>query len=226
MKLACEDLSRPVAFGENSAAVIALEAPAFFRNFVQDLLRQHQTDEGKFVLSDGGEILPLSKNAEIILQPFGLNMNRRKVLTMLYRELAKLASGENFFVKTLELRAAVCAYLSDIAFGTEHKVDFNADFPVEALFGAAEMRFASESGGVLDNLVDYCRLCRVFLRLPLVILAGMGEYFGEEELIGFYRQMEYEKINVLLIERRYAKKLYHEKLYVIDRDLCEVYCDF
>lgn len=226
MKLAFVDLSRVVTFEENFTSVVVLENPRFFREYINELLRQTGGNEGKFVLSDKDKIISVAKNVEVILEPFSLDLNKRKVLAKLYDDLEALANNENFFAKTLEIKSNICRYLLDIALAAEHNIDFDKDFSVKALFTAADFQFIADNFCILDSLVNYCKICHGFLKIPLIVLVNLSNYFSDTELTAFYKQMEYEKISVLILENSYNKKLYNEKLYVIDKDLCEVYCDF
>ena len=100
MKLAYVDLSRPIELDYQKATEWVIESPELFVQYTQMLYQQMEGAEGEFILSENDEILDFSKQAEIILNPFGLDFNDRRIQKKLYSELQKAAYGENAFLDT------------------------------------------------------------------------------------------------------------------------------
>lgn len=225
MKLAYRSLKNPLPLGENAPVVLVLENPVFFRDTISMLLSQLEGYEGDFFLSEKSKELKLSRCAQIVLEPFRLELNQRKVLTKLYESLSQLAAAPGFVEETQAMRTYLSRYLLRLMAESADRLDFNSDFNVTDVLSAASVRF-SDDGGVLERLVAYARLCRDFLGMPILILVGLANYLTEEETAAFYREMEYEKVRLLQIERFCPVKVANELFYVIDGDLCEVRCDF
>lgn len=89
LKLAYVDLSRPIELDYQKATEWVIESPELFVQYTQMLYQQMEGAEGEFILSENDEILDFSKQAEIILNPFGLDFNDRRIQKKLYSELQK-----------------------------------------------------------------------------------------------------------------------------------------
>ncbi len=225
MKLAYRPLQKALPLSENAPMVLVLEDPVFYRDTVSMLLSQMDGCEGDFFLSENNKELKLSRTAQIVLQPFLLELNQRKVLSKLYENLNEVASGPGLIAETQEMKSYLARYLLRLTTESTEHLDFNLDLNVKDILAAANVRF-SQDGGVLEQLVAYARLCRGFLGLPLLILVGIASYFTKEEMQAFYKEMAYEKVRLLQIERFCPVKAAEELFYVIDDDLCEIRCDF
>ena len=107
MKLAYVDLGRPIELDCHRATEWVIESPELFVQYTQMLYRQMESEEGKFVLSENDEILDFPKQAEIILNPFALDFNDRRIQKKLYSELQKTAYGENVFIGHSEINGRI-----------------------------------------------------------------------------------------------------------------------
>ncbi len=225
MKLAYRPLQKALPLGENAPLVLVIENPVFYRETIAMLLSQLEGCEGDFFLSENNKEIKLSRSAAVVLQPFQLELNQRKVLGKLYEQLSQLAAGPGLIGETQAMKSYLARYLLRLTTESVEQLDFNLDFNVKDILTATNVRFSDE-GGVLERLAAYARLCRGFLGFPLLIVVGLASYFTGEELKAFYKELEYEKIRLLQIERFCPVKVAQELFYVIDDDLCEVRCDF
>ena len=80
-----------------------IESPESFSGYVLELSTQIDGNEGQFVLSDKNKELDLAKKAELIFNPFTVDINERKILNKLYMELSDLSKEEEMYIKTVEL---------------------------------------------------------------------------------------------------------------------------
>ena len=81
MKLVHPKLEGQIIFSDEKPCQWVIESPEDFSLYVQELLRQSEGEEGQFVLSDGDKEKDISKYAEVIINPFAVNINDRKILT-------------------------------------------------------------------------------------------------------------------------------------------------
>ena len=75
-----------MALQENCAHHLCIEHPKAYAEIIHHLYRQCDGGEGDAILSDGTKSLSLAKNAVMILEPFSLQFDTRKINTALYNE--------------------------------------------------------------------------------------------------------------------------------------------
>ena len=105
MKLVHPDMQMQIILKEGIVHEWILESPALFSRFVGELVVQADGGEGRFVLSEDMEETKLSKVAEVIVNPFSVDINSRKMLSKLYGELEKTACGDVW------IRIGICSRL-------------------------------------------------------------------------------------------------------------------
>ncbi len=87
MKLVYSDLNLKFEFRENECQVLVVENPKTFSEIVGDFHRQMLGEEDKLVLSENDKVLLLEKNCDLIINPYDLEINNRRVLGKLYQEM-------------------------------------------------------------------------------------------------------------------------------------------
>lgn len=89
MKIVKEQFECPIELEEGKIAVLILEKQEKFTDFVSELKEQLSDNDLGWILSDNGEILPFSKNIELIIDPFATDLNQKRILTKLYSVMGK-----------------------------------------------------------------------------------------------------------------------------------------
>ena len=93
MKLAHPKLAGQLMLNNEKPCVWVIESPEDFLSYTQELYRQCDGEEGRFVLSEEEKEKEISKYAEIIFNPFAVNINDRKVMNRLYFGAVRISGG-------------------------------------------------------------------------------------------------------------------------------------
>ena len=107
---------------------------------MQELFSQQNGEEGEFVLSHKEKELNIAKSVEIIVNPFNVEINGRKILNKLYTELEQLSKSEIMYTKTLELAGKIHEYMLELEQNTEYILEFAMDLDMTALFKTVGIR--------------------------------------------------------------------------------------
>ena len=90
MKLVHPDFFCPMEFVENQIETVIIESPQVLSTYLSELQNQIEgTGEGQWRLSEKGELLQIEKNCNMLLNPFQLDLNNRKIVTALYNMIDK-----------------------------------------------------------------------------------------------------------------------------------------
>lgn len=223
MKIVHPLLERPITFTENEVQVLAIENQHAFTSFVSELVDQTNGSEGDFVFSREDVPVALSKEAEIIINPLNLDCNQRRIVNRLFTILSDLAIGEDFYLETVTLRGAICQYIQKLTEGVPFPLAFNEEPGINDILKAAGVHFDFESSSFLSRLIDYFTVLQDFCHISLFVLVNIKTWLNQDDLLQLYKDAEYKKYTLFLIENSVQKsELPQEVLRIIDDDLCEI----
>lgn len=228
MKLTYSELSSPIILEEGKVVTLVIESAVLFRQFLNELMSQVNNDNGNnFILSKDDKLLQVKKEIEIIFNPLTLDFNQKKIITKIINDLSKVADGEMFFTKTLELKSLIIQYSLKLLDNLEIPISIDADFTIGELLKIVGTKIDIDTTNLIEKILTYFQII-VSLKLASVfVLINVKSYLSIEELIELYKYIEYNKYRVLLLESNSNTSIRHlEQMVLIDKDMCEIINDF
>lgn len=224
MKLVHPYIERQIIFDESKINVLTIENQKLFSEVVQEIISVLNGGNSKFVLSEGMDIINISKVGELCIDIFSCEINSKKSITKLYEILREKSVDEDMHLKTNQILSSIFSYTEDLIFEFgEYELSYNLDTDITNIFKAVDVKFDLSDKTYLEKLLDYVYINSEFLSKKLFIFVNLKSFLLEEELEEFYKMMFYKKINILLLEsfeREY--KFDCEEYYIIDKDLCQI----
>ena len=188
---------------------------------VEQLYEQCLIGEGDFVLSDDNRQLPMEKTAEIIINPFSIDFNSRKIQSKLYSELMEAESGyveERAIIQTL-----IIDYLDKLTHDVPYEMITNElDLDSMKLFKMLDVRVEPQCDSLLEKLIEYTKIIARLLKKKLLIFVSVCNYLDADEIEALYKICSYHKMNMLFIECHERFLSFPVKTYIIDRDKCMI----
>ena len=219
MILAYSKLNLRMEFIENTVNVLVLEDPVQFSEIVYLLKCDEKVLESPFVLSESDKFLQISKEMEIIVDPFSLDFNSRKIQQQLYKEMEIVAT--EFDVEKAEVNGRMLYLIEGIQERLQYQnIAYNLEFSWENLLKLYQVHFEPLCESLLEKLVEYIKIASNLLNLKVIGFVNLKLYLTEEQLHYLYEIAFYNKVNLLLIENIENTQLEEEKLYIVDRDKC------
>lgn len=219
MILAYSKLNLRMEFIENTVNVLVLEDPVQFSEIVYLLKSDEKVLESPFVLSESDKFLQISKEMEIIVDPFSLDFNSRKIQQQLYKEMEIVAT--EFDVEKAEVNGRMLYLIEGIQERLQYQnIAYNLEFSWENLLKLYQVHFEPLCESLLEKLVEYIKIASNLLNLKVIGFVNLKLYLTKEQLHYLYEIAFYNKVNLLLIENIENTQLEEEKLYIVDRDKC------
>lgn len=224
MKLVHPDFFFPIELSEIEIPVLILEDPSCFRKFVWEIRKQVAGGEGQWVFSENNKPLKMAKTCELILDPFALDVNQRKILTSLYDRVEKNVScselllswnkAESYFQNmTEELLSTV----------DEFPLIYRNDISIKEFLKFIDVRFEESTKDILEYMIDYMRMSSEVAGTRLFVLCNLKPFFDSQELGYLYEQALYHKFCLLLVEGYVPdRKEEREKWWIVDKDNCVI----
>lgn len=223
MKLVHPDFFCPIEFEENKIPVLTLENQIIFRNFIEELKHQLQGEEGGWILSEQGKILKLTQYCSMIIDPFSLDINQKKMLMSVYSKLEREVNSTELIVRWNTILSSLFQLSDELMDAVDYELNYRNAIDIIDFFKFMDIHFCKNAESLVEYFIDYCNLTSEVVGKKVFILINIKAYLTNTELIYLYEQAFYKDYKLLLIENKEpeVKNLY-EKITIIDKDGCVI----
>lgn len=224
MRLAHPDFKFQIEFKENSIPVMVIESPRYFREYVQELHRQSQGEKGRFVLSKDWKPIPFEKNMRVVMDVLNLDYKERRLISALYKQLENEAVSSKLYLRTMQMQKEVLGWMEEIDMESPCAIQYGENIDIGGILKILDVGFESQYESFVEYIIHWMEIYREYIKVSCFVLVNARDIFAADELEEFYKAVMYKKLSVLLIENHWnAKKCGGEKIFIIDKDLCEIY---
>ena len=204
---------------ESHVAVLVMERPDTFSDFVYKFAAQCEGSPGDIVLSEDGKILPISKNAVIVSDYYSLDLNSRQIQGRLYQQLNDLA-GDLSIEKSGFTSQGICMMEKLLDMSLFDHVTYDLELDWNNIFKMFKVRIEEDYLTLSEKLISFMRVCKELMGFKLLVLVNLKSYLTGESLHEIYKMANYLDLNILLLEHGESEKVEGEKIYIIDKDKC------
>lgn len=206
---------------ENSLNTIVIENKSQMAIVVEEIFQQCEGLEGGFVLSEKNELVRIDKRIDLVIDPFRLDFNDKKIINRLYQQLGILA--EDFVEDKEKINSSILCMLDNITSGIQYPgIAFNFELDWNNIFKLYGVRLEKDYKNLLEKLVEYIKIQAILTENRVCCLINIRTYLNQKELLELHSVAENQKISLLLIEATEPIKIVDETLYIIDIDQCLV----
>ena len=221
MKLSHPMLNHPIDWEKSKINSFVIENSVMYRNFIRELYDQVSGMKGEFVLSHDCELLDISKNIEMIGNVLDMDMDNKRIISGIVRELTDIAVNEKS-LEINEIYEKINGLISDVIFVSNNDIIFDDINDISHIFKMYNVRPDAENLSLAEKIIMYLELCEKFLNKKIFVLLNLHSFFTKQEMELLLEDIVYRKFNVFLIERYDYNALPQETKRIIDIDLCEI----
>ena len=221
MKLVNAELLLNLDIEENEPSVLIIENPSIMTDVVGQLLELCNSGEGDFILSEDGKQLSFEKTTEVIINPFLIDFNSRKVQSKLYSEL--LEEEMSYVEEKVLIQTLIVEYLDKRIQNVPYEmISYELDLDSLKLFRMFEVRIEPQCNSLIEKMAEYTKILSRLLRKRLLVFVSISNYLDTNELNALYEICNYNKMKVLFIECHELCLPFYTKTYIIDKDKCMI----
>ena len=196
-----------------------IENQQIFTQFLEKLMEKEDDD---FILfSEKGKRLSVHKYIEIIHSPLLIDLNSKRILGYLYKELKEL-SEEWFFMEKEQINSDIINYMDKLVLKVPYPIVFGLDIDVTDLYKIYDVRMDFENLELTQKIIYYIQLEKMLCNTKVLIFVNLKSFLGEEQLQEVYKAAFYNKMQLLLVEFAERGVLCEEKYCIIDKDKCVI----
>ncbi len=220
MILAYSKYGTAIEIKEDSIVSLIVENPRCFAEMVRDIYNQAQGGDGEFLLSERDKVVKIDKNMEVVVNPFGIDFNDRKILNRLYDKL-KTVSME-FDELLSDVDSAAVRFLDAITEQIPYNnIGFDLHIDIAGLLKLYHVQIDSNSCSNLTELLcEYIKVISSLTGVTVLCLVDLKKYVSQSEMEMICKQANYNKISIIFIQASEDYKVENEKTYILDKDLC------
>ncbi len=222
MKLYHPSFEHAISLTEDKANVIIIENEMLFYTFISELKRQVNKADGSFVLSKDNIPINIGDYTDIITDIISFELNGKKILPLIVKQLEAICLNEENFSRTSELICMVENYLLDIADECDCMIELAYDIDVSLLIKSANFRLERSFDNLTEKICEYVRLSAKYLDKRVFVFVNLKQFLNEEQLCELYKFFRYEKYHLVLVEGCVKYSLPNEEQHIIDKDMCVI----
>ena len=220
MRLVNVSYNIDIEFAENCTEIISIEGPDIYTEFIQELISQLDGEAGNFVLSEKNDTLKMDKKVEFISNPFGVDLNEKRIVSKAYNVLRDSAEGLDELRE--KINSSIVNILDEVILRSPYdNFVYNLDLDWNTLFKLYDVKVQFEEGKLVDKLIQYIKMLAELLGIRVVFLLNMSTFLTKYELQELCKSAQYEKVNLVLLEQRELKLTdVKSRSHIIDCDRC------
>ena len=189
---------------------IIFENNVDFRNFIENI-------EDNVIYSENDESLELNKKVIIINNIYDIDINDKKNITFLYKNIVNQLSEkqkESFDKINNELLNVI----KDINNTNDYGIDFEDSFDITKILNLYQVKFCLDEQNYLEKLAKYIEITSRVSKINTFISFSLIRILSEEEVNLLVKELSLNKINLIDFDFQNSKK--EIKYYEIDEDWC------
>lgn len=189
---------------------IIFENNVYFRNFIENI-------EDNVIYSENDESLELNKKVIIINNIYDIDINDKKNITFLYKNIVNQLSEkqkESFDKINNELLNVI----KDINNTNDYGIDFEDSFDITKILNLYQVKFCLDEQNYLEKLAKYIEITSRVSKINTFISFSLIRILSEEEVNLLVKELSLNKINLIDFDFQNSKK--EIKYYEIDEDWC------
>lgn len=219
MKLVNVEYQLMIEFDENRMETLVVEHPVFLADIVGQLCDQFNGEIGGFILSEDEKALSFQKIADLIIDPFHIDLNNRRIINRLYAELGEAAGSA--FVDYAEINAQTVRMIDDIISRSGYTgITYDLESGWEKIFQIHGVRLDDTFETLAEKMIEYIKIMKNLFGTKLFVFVGLHALLTKEQIEHVFRTAEYLKTQMLFIESSEYPPIDGERIRVIDKDRC------
>lgn len=220
MRCNFDDLGVNLLIEEDAISVLVIESTEHFAAIISDLEIQATGMDGKFhFFDDEDEILNIAKAVDVIMNPFALNSNDKRIKNKLYQYFDGIATDECQELMS-DVNANIIRLLETLNNHLEYILCYNLNLDINGLLKLYDVEIDIEEQTLCERILNYCILMKRYCGIKVFCFVNLKLFLSEQQLSELYHDLINNKIFCLMIETVQRVKIEYEKNYILDQDLC------
>lgn len=221
MKLIERELGLEIELEENVISIVVMENVPMRFSVIEELYEQQQGKAGNWLLIDKEKTYAIEKYVEIILEPFSLQLNNKRVKNKLYQDIKKVEE-ECLLSEGFGLHSYICRYIEKLFEQLPYPLKYKQEWNLMEILKAYDVELEEEYSLGCEKLFHYIKLMNEVCGINVFVALNLKKYLSKEQILELHKLVMYSKIYLVLIEFELpdADDFAGDNVYIIDEDRC------
>ncbi|SFB70204.1 type II-A CRISPR-associated protein Csn2 [Butyrivibrio sp. YAB3001] len=221
MRFIYSPYSIDMAWEEHENCILQIENKKVYVDLLSDLYSQIYHGEGEAILSDGEKCIDIKKSTEVILEPFSIDFNNRKIKGKVYQELSTIAL-QNHFLQYNDICSQLQEFMEKLLIEVPYSIAYQSSIVVDELFKAEAVELDYKYESLAEKICIYIKLLSSACGVRAVFFNDMGRFLSDEEMISVFKEAQYDKVSIIDISTQDKNRYMAEGIvhYILDETLC------
>lgn len=220
-QLLCMGFQTPIELDGYSKYVIVYESQTYLCRAIDSLVMGSAGSECEFVLSNDGQIQKICDNSEVIINPFALDVNSKKIITELYKSVSNISITKEYQMRFAEINTEIQKYLYDLTNELDFDIEISSEAAITDFLKIFGIKICSDNDSLLAKIVNYLKAVLQIKKLTFIVFLNINTLLTNKDIFELYKFCEYAQIVPILIEHYVPEHIKDDIIMVLDKDLCE-----
>lgn len=215
-------LETPITLTDEFVQLLIIENPHEFYKFVDMFDCSIKGEESELSFLRNGKPIYPDREGCIICDPFHFDLNDKKVINLLFKNLAELCKYGETQLELSTVNTDIGILFAELFESLPFSLTYS-ELTVEELLKSADVHFEKIYDTLLEKIICYINVMTELKHCGFFVFVNLKSVLCDEELASLYHHCALEKVGLLLIEYGKCRPLSsEEKAIIITEDLCEI----
>ncbi len=185
----------PIIRGVNC---LCIENKSFYQKFVYQLLNGE--GEGNFCLVDDGIMVEdINKYFEIIVNPFSIKLDDKKLVNAFYKELsAQIVADDEVYSEIINKVSEIQNLLESVESDLDFEIETNEN--IADILKYFNVSIKKEGNTLLDNLYQYIDLYSRWIKGNMLLFFNCLSLLDDNAIKELHKYAKYHNISIFFVE--------------------------
>ena len=213
-------MNKPIEANSKGLNSIVIENKKVYYDFVSELIRQSEINEGDFVLSENNEILDFSKNSRVVSNLFNFELGKKDISELL--KYLDVKGNQEFSAEIHEVNKNIGDILDKLLMNESLDI-YQNEFSFMDVLKLAKINVVFDCVELRHRIVEYIQFLREYCSVKLFVICGIYNFISPSELESLVNELICKGLTVLFVDGFvYPEIKMENNSVVIDSDLCVI----
>lgn len=218
-------IDQDIELGNGSIYNLVIQNPQYLRRFLYSLEDQISDGDDFFLLAEKGKQKDLSKEGFIIWNPLKIEVDQKKLDTLIQKDLAVHTTQSQKEEYQLLLQK-INEYIESLSFSYSLPLTFQSELTLQNFLKAVSLSTIEEPEEFLQKILFQIKKIAFGFSFDIFFFLNLHDYLSEDEMKVFIKEMKSMELYPVLISSHLPSyKIDDEFVIIIDQDLCELHID-
>jgi len=187
---------------ESYYPILIIESKTLMYKVIKDIKNQLNNEYGDFVLSQNNKPGELKNNFELILDPFELQINNRKILTQIQNLASIEAKNAVHYEETNKIITELEKYAQHIAYTFNGNIIPKDIISCDTIIKSINFQIDTFCDKFYGSIFEYILAINMYIGTSVFCFVNLFSYLENDEILDLIDSCKNSHLNIIFIESK------------------------